>query len=187
MQQGATGGEGILSEERPGLLLRRMLRLATAWDIEFLMPSPPSRCTIPRNADCTQAFVNADSDVLTYIKPPAGIQDVEVGEFLALHKSLYGLKQSSRNWYLLVSKWLTERKWEMFCNNECLWRKNDEFTFFHVDDFHYLLQSEESYQEWFKEFSLPFPAKDLGTSSQILGMNLRYLEDGSISLDQERY
>ena len=146
-----------------------------------------SRCTIPRNADCTQALVNADSDVLTYIKPPAGIQDVEVGEFLALHKSLYGLKQSSRNWYLLVSKWLTERKWEMFCNDECIWRKNDEFTFFHVDDFHYLLQSEESYQEWFKEFSLPFPAKDLGTSSQILGMNLRYLEDGSISLDQERY
>ena len=38
-----------------------------------------------------------------------------------------------------------------------------------------------------QEFSLCFPAKDLGTSSQILGMNLRYLEDGSIKLDQERY
>ena len=79
-----------------------------------------SRCTIPRNADFTQAFVNADTDVLIYIKPPAGMQDVEVGECLALHKSLYGLKQSSRNLYLLVSKWLTDRKWEMFCNDDLI-------------------------------------------------------------------
>ena len=101
-----------------------MLRLATAWDIEFFLPLRRLD-TIPRNADCTQAFVNADTDVLIYIKSPAGMQDVEVGECLALHKSLYGLKQSSRNWYLLVSKWLTDRKWAMFCNDECFWRKNE--------------------------------------------------------------
>ena len=65
-------------------------------------------------------------------------------ERLALIKSLYGLKQSSRNWYLLVHRWLTEHKWDVFFNDECLWRKDGELLFFHVDDFHYLPVSEQS-------------------------------------------
>ena len=83
-------------------------------------------------------------------------------ECLALIKSLYGLKQSSRNWYLLVHRWLTEHKWDMFFNDECLWRKDGEILFFHVDDFHYLPVSEQSYQTWFQDISSDFPAKDLG-------------------------
>ena len=129
----------------------------------------------PRNADCTQAFVNADTDVPIYLKPPAGMDGIGNEECLALIKSLYGLKQSSRNWYLLVHRWLTEHKWDMFFNDECLWRKDGELLFFHVDDFHYLPVCEQSYQAWFQ------------VSTQILGMNLHYLDDGSIKLDQHRY
>lgn len=144
-----------------------------------------SRKKIPRNVDVTQAFINADIDVPLYLRLPDGMKAAD-GKCAKLDKSLYGTKQASRNWYLTVKDWLTLHGWEMFCNDECLWRKDDDLLFFHVDDFHYL-GSDKSFQEWFQSFSSTFPAKDLGKSKQILGMNLTYYKDGSINLNQERY
>ena len=54
--------------------------------------------------DVPQAFTQAELDEDVYMMMPQGFE-VD-GMVCHLKKSLYGLKQSPRNWYLLVSEFI---------------------------------------------------------------------------------
>lgn len=63
-----------------------------------------------RHVDFMNAFAQADLKETIYIRPPAcfGMKNRE--NVLLLHKSLYGLRQAARVWYLRISSALKELK-----------------------------------------------------------------------------
>ena len=51
-------------------------------------------------ADVSTAYLNADLDTPVWMRPPKGVKDPEgKGRIIKLHKSLYGLKVSAKNWH----------------------------------------------------------------------------------------
>ena len=140
----------------------------------------------PRNVDCTMAFLHAGLDERILLEPPTGVH-IPTGHCWLLQKSLYGLKQSSRNFGLMLTEWLQDHQWQGFHGDPCLWCKNGELVYYHVDDLKFLPASEDSFQKWLKQFSRTFRCKDLGAAEKFLGMNIAYQTDGTIILHQQSY
>jgi len=91
--------------------------------------------------DISTAYINANITEEIYMEQPPGFK-VESNDgtrlVCKLHKSLYGLKQSGRNWNLLITKWLVDYGFKRSAHDPCLFVLNQEGTFvlltIHVDD-----------------------------------------------------
>ncbi len=55
---------------------------------------------VMETADVNTAYLNADLETPVWMRPPKGVKDPEgKGRIIKLHKSLYGLKVSAKNWH----------------------------------------------------------------------------------------
>jgi hypothetical protein len=143
--------------------------------------------------DVKTAFLNGDLEEKVYMAQPKGFV-VEGKERMGcrLKKSIYGLKQASRQWYLKFHE--TIRKFEFNENEEdnCVYAKfkNGKFIFLilYVDDI-LLASSDVSLLLETKKFlSSNFDMKDLGEASFVLGIEiLRDREKGVLGLSQKAY
>ena len=60
---------------------------------------------IPRQMDIKTAYLHADIDEEIFLEQPEGfVEEGKEDHVCKLQKSLYGLKQSGRNWYQLLSR-----------------------------------------------------------------------------------
>ena len=120
--------------------------------------------------DVKTAFLNGDLYENVYMAQPKGFV-VEGKEYMGcrLKKSIYGLKQASRQWYLKFDE--TIRKFGFKENEEdnCIYAK---FLILYVDDM--LLASSDVglLQETKKLLSSNFDMKDLGEASYVLGIEI---------------
>ena len=76
-----------------------------------------------RQFDIETAFLYADLDEEVYVRPPRRFEEHdEDGEELVwkLHKSLYGLRQAPRNWYLTFTTWLLEYGFSRSLRDPCV-------------------------------------------------------------------
>ena len=147
-----------------------------------------------RQLDVPQAFTQADLEEDVYMEMPEGFQ-VE-GMVCHLLKSLYGLKQSPRNWWLLVSAFIVVHMgWQATVSDPCLFHKTSRtgqlmLLFLFVDDMQVSFQSEDE-AEWQESHTLlqqRFNITNLGESTFMLGMRItRDRRARTITLDQELY
>jgi hypothetical protein len=162
--------------------LRVVLAIAAMRDMEL------------RQYDVPQAFTQAGLDEDVYMELPEGYE-ID-GMVCHLKKSLYGLKQSPRNWYLLVSVFITG---EMgFCatvSDPCLFYKMSRtgqlmLLFLFVDDMQVAYDKADE-AEWNESHQLlkdRFNITDVGESVFMLGMHItRDRSAKTIKLDQELY
>ena len=73
--------------------------------------------------DVKTAFLNAEIDLEIYVEQPEGyvIYDKESNKLLCkLNKSLYGLKQSGRNWHNMLHNFLRVQKFEQSYADPCV-------------------------------------------------------------------
>ena len=77
--------------------------------------------------DVKTAYLNAPIDCEVYIRQPEGYTEKREGENLVwkLNKSLYGLKQSGRNWNFVLSEFFQKHKYKKSNIDPCLFHKQD--------------------------------------------------------------
>ena len=134
--------------------------------------------------DVNNAFLYGDLDEEVYMKLPLGLAAESILKVCKLKKSLYGLKQASRQWYAKLSFFLKTNGYVQSLNDYSLFTKvtasSSTFVVVYVDD---VLLTGTNLQEMdsLKEFlHIAFKIKDLGSLHHFLGMEFLNTTDGMI-------
>ncbi|MBW0516785.1 hypothetical protein O181_056500 [Austropuccinia psidii MF-1] len=139
--------------------------------------------------DVKTAFLHGNLDEDLFIRLPEGYRSLWSGPVcLKLKKSLYGLKQSPRNWYLKIKEFFVSAGFRPSAADPCLLIKNSTnpcFVFLHVDD---LVIGGTNLDDFRAQISSVFDMKDLGKLCYVLGMKVtRNQIDRVVFLSQELY
>ncbi|EIW70982.1 hypothetical protein TREMEDRAFT_27045, partial [Tremella mesenterica DSM 1558] len=164
--------------------LRILLTIAATEDLEI------------RQADVEGAYLNGKLDVEIYMKYPKGIKPKPGCNTLKLIKSLYGLKQSGRTWWIELGEGLShlgfsriESDWGLYYRPEGkIEGKGAAILLAYVDDLVLARKSKEEAKEIFDGLGKRWIITDLGEISTILGMKVtRNREEKTIWLNQPAY
>jgi hypothetical protein len=157
--------------------LRTLLALAaTSGDTVFQM-------------DVDTAFLYAPVEEDIYMRQPEGYTVGDSKIVLKLKKSLYGLKQSPRNWNLTLHNWLIADGFVQSTADAGLYIYPDRCLLaIYVDDIIYSV-THDSWKDAFKaRFEVDFKIKDLGEAAWVLGMGVtRDRAAGTITVNQSVY
>lgn len=142
--------------------------------------------------DVKAAFLNAPIDCEIYVEQPKGfeLKSKNDNEYLVLKlkKSLYGLKQSGRNWNNLLDTHLQNEGFTRSINDPCVYFKpnNKIFLLVWVDDL--LIASKADAIKYTKKtLEENFQMKDLGRVSYFLGMQFENNENDEMTISQRNY
>jgi len=145
------------------------------------------------NVDFDTAYLQSDLEETIYVKQPQGYEKKGPnGEELVcrLRKSLYGLKQSGRNWNQVIDKWLRAYGFKPSAADPCLYvmrRPNDELLIvvLYVDDMMIAGSSIAIVEAFKRAVANEFTVKDLGELQGIVGMKItRNRESRELEISQ---
>lgn len=137
--------------------------------------------------DISNAFLNGDLDEEIYMKLPLGYEKM-TGESVGpnavckLHKSIYGLKQASRHWFLKFSTTLAQFGFKSCHGDHTIFVKGVNEVFLvvlvYVDDILIASTSDAAVVEFKEQLSSAFQLRDLGTPQFFLGIEIARTEAG---------
>ena len=165
---------------------------ANITSVRALMQIAVQNDLIVHQMDVKTAFLHAPLEEDIYLEQPEGFDKTEKGEKLVckLKKSLYGLKQSGRNWYKLLNDHLEQDNFVRNLSDHCVYRKQigDEqiIVTIWVDDLIIAASSNDLLKEFKGTMKAKFNMKDLGKISYFLGIKFEQHEE-KIIMDQKRY
>ena len=143
--------------------------------------------------DVKTAFLNGDLYENVYMAQPEGFV-VEGKEHLGckLKKSIYGLKQASRQWYLKFDQIIREFGFEENKRDNCIYAKfrGSKFIFLilYVDDILLASSDKNLLLETKRFLTSKFEMKDLGEATYVLGIEIhRNRSKGILGLSQKTY
>ena len=144
--------------------------------------------------DFTNAFPNApiDEGINVFMHPPPQM-NLPPGSFLRLLRSLYGLKQSSRNWNILLSKTLQDLGFTQLLSDSCLFVLNRPssqskiIVSVYVDDLLVASKFMDDIQWLISEFNKHFKTNAVPIN-KIVGFQCKYnSSEGIMTLDKNDY
>ena len=147
-----------------------------------------------RQLDIKTEYLNAKLDEEILMKQPEGFEKIdEEGKLLVclLKKSLYGLKQSGRNWHRTLKSYLEDVAFENSVFVECLFvsrieRDIEGLICLWVDDI-VVCGADKSFRSWFENnFSDKFEISEISDPKCFLGMIIDY-SGNEIRISQEKY
>jgi hypothetical protein len=136
--------------------------------------------------DVKNAFLNAELDETIFTVLREGFDDGS-GDVLLLRKSLYGLKQSPRQWFLCIDEKLKSIGFKPSGADQNLYLRRDCILLLYVDNIWHIPLSDAITQEIREALESWFAMTWMGEAKHFLGIDLHYLEDGSIGLSQQSY
>eukprot|EP01018_Ginkgo_biloba_P031117 Gb_21340 [translate_table: standard] len=144
--------------------------------------------------DVKTTFLHGDLDEEIYMEQPEGfIQDRKRRFVCKLKKSLYGLKQSPRQWYKKFDSFMVSQNFTRSEYDHCVYFKkleNDVFIILvlYVDDMLVASKSTIEINRLKAQLARTFDMKDLGAAKQILGIEIhRDRKHGKMWLSQQKY
>lgn len=144
--------------------------------------------------DVKTAFLNGDIEETIYMKKPEMVTDSNQTSQLVckLKKSIYGLKQASRQWYLKFNQVILSFGFEINLGEDCVYHKfsGSRFIFLvlYVDDILLASNDKDLLKDTKKFLSNKFEMKDLGEASFVLGIQIhRDRSRGMLGLSQKSY
>ncbi|CAA7042927.1 unnamed protein product [Microthlaspi erraticum] len=144
--------------------------------------------------DVSNAFLHSDLDEEIYMSLPQGYTpsfgSLPPNPVCRLHKSLYGLKQASRQWYHCLSDVLLRSGFKQSASDNTLFAKQvgEKFTavLVYVDDIMIASNSEDEVTSIKSSLSSEFKIKDVGELRFFLGLEIARSSLG-ISVCQRKY
>lgn len=141
--------------------------------------------------DAITAFLQGDLEETIYMRQPDFFDD-KTGRVCKLKRSIYGLKQASRQWNIKLSKALIACGFKQCETDSCIYIRCNKGSLIivavYVDDLLILWNNESWKNELKRKLTSQFKMKDLGKASNILGIRIQRNEQlGTISLDQQNY
>ena len=144
--------------------------------------------------DAIGAYLNAPVEEEVYMELPRAHDGVphktdRKRYILHLLKSLYGMKQSGRNWYNALVDKMLELGFIQSRADNCVFRhpELDLIIGVYVDDFIVLYKTVKDRDYFFINFSKSYKLEDRGPLKWLLGMEVQQYEDFSISIKMEKY
>ena len=158
--------------------------------IRILMNIAINENLILHQMDVVTAYLNADIDYEIYVEQPKGFIEYDNNHVYRLNKSLYGLKQSGRNWNNLLHNSLVEYGFERCLSDNCVYIKCIDdlkiIVIIYVDDL-IVATSNDYLLNDIKDFlKTKFRMKDLGVISNFLGIDFS-VGESHISMNQSNY
>lgn len=139
--------------------------------------------------DINNAFLHGSIDEGIYLLPPQG-SDAPKGHICKLNKSMYGLKQASRQWYKELSTSLIQFGFEQSSYDHCLFMIKTDTLFvaliIYVDDILLTGTDVIKIQEIKNFLHNKFTIKDMGEAEFFLGIEIHHDQNG-ISISQRKY
>ena len=127
--------------------------------------------------DVKTAFLNGDIDEDVYMEQRIGFTEVGKEDLVCkLNKSIYGLKQASRQWYLKFDRIITQNGFKENTVDKCIYLRVSEssyiFLVLYVDDILLVSNDSDLLIETKHMLSTHFDMKDLGEASYVLGIKI---------------
>ena len=161
--------------------------------IRMLMQLAVQENLIVHQMDVKGAYLNAPIDCEIYMQQPEGYEESgKNGEKLVykLKRSLYGLKQSGRNWNAMLHEYLTSEGFEQSLADPCVYTKNRKgckaIIIVWVDDIIVAASDSRSLDDVKESLRGKFKMKDLGQLSWFLGIEFKQERD-RIIMSQRRF
>ena len=161
--------------------------------IRMMMQISAENNLLVHQLDVKTAYLNAPIDCEIYMQQPEGFEEhSNNNETLVwkLNKSLYGLKQSGRNWNSLLHTLFEENGLTQSKVDACLYyQMNNEkviFVVVWVDDIIVAANSEKYLNETKELLKQSFKMKDLGQISWFLSIQFKQTNNG-IEMSQSHY
>jgi len=144
--------------------------------------------------DVKTAFLHGHIEEEIYMKQPDGfIARGKEGQVCKLKKSLYGLKQSPRQWYKRFDLFMINNGFVRCDYDSCVYLRSlgdgtHVFLLLYVDDMLIAAKEMKHIDDLKLKLHGEFEMKDLGSAKKILGMEIsRDTEKGEILLTQRSY
>lgn len=155
--------------------------------IRLLMAMTVRNGWVQEHVDVLTAYLHSDLSEEIYLKQPSYFQEGNSDKVWRLHKSLYGLKQSAKEWHSTLQNVMYDLGFVQLVKDRCLYVnvKKKIVVGTYVDDL--ALWGTREGVEWFKlELSQRLDIRTLGNMTQFLSMNICYT-DGEMSICQSDY
>ena len=146
-----------------------------------------------KQLDIKTAYLNAGIEEEIFVdQPPGFVQKNANGKSYVcrLKKSLYGLKQSGRNWFNTLRDFLLSIQFKPSKSDPCLFLRerngHKDFVASWVDDLVYCSDDINFYEKFEKALSTKFLISEVDDLNWFLGMQIRH-EKGRLEISQENY
>ncbi|CAJ2646845.1 unnamed protein product [Trifolium pratense] len=142
--------------------------------------------------DVKTAFLHGELEETIYMQQPEGFVE-DNSKVCLLKKSLYGLKQSLRQWYRRFDDFLLKTGFVRSNYDSCVYmmKRNKKvilYLLLYVDDILMASSDKHEIQKLKEKLNGEFEMKDLGNAKMILGMDiLRDRSKGELFLSQHDY
>ncbi|GJR58570.1 putative RNA-directed DNA polymerase [Tanacetum coccineum] len=158
--------------------------------VRTLLAIAVKRDWIIHQLDVNNAFLHGDLDEEVYMKIPQGFSNDNETRVCRLRKSLYGLKQASRNWYHKFTTFLRSLNFIQSKADHSLFIYEAGsimvVVLIYVDDVIITRNNLTKIQETKKQLDDEFSIKDLGILKYFLGIEVAKTKDGLV-LSQGKY
>jgi hypothetical protein len=144
------------------------------------------------SVDISSAFLNGDLDEEIYMKQPEGFEQHGPDHVCRLSKSIYGLKQASRQWNKKLHEVLTSMGFKRLESDRSIYLYAcDDVKIIipvFVDDLTFASKSQSAIERTIKELKNHFKLRDLGPTTWLLRMEvIRDHAKQSLQLRQRQY
>ncbi|GJQ92982.1 retrovirus-related pol polyprotein from transposon TNT 1-94 [Tanacetum coccineum] len=144
--------------------------------------------------DVKTAFLHGDLEEEIYMSQPEGFVVQGKEDYVCkLRKSLYGLKQSPRQWYKRFDSFMVKHGFSRSAYDCCVYHKKAPsgsliYLLLYVDDMLVATKDMEEVKKLKILLNTEFDMKDLGAARKILGMEIiRDRKHGKLFLSQKSY